>query len=117
MTRVIILFYFSLSSLGKFIGEGSEILFWEECWEMNVALKNVFPRFYNSYLNKYVCEMREWRDGKWKWRRDLLEREKIMFIELIHVVKRCMLTQGSKDQWKWGANNENYIKWKWHTSH
>lgn len=92
-----------VKGLEKVISEGKDSFFWEERWAGNTALKESFPRLYSVCHEKRVrvSEMGEWREGEWRWRRGLFERDQLMLNNLIDVINRFPLKQGVKDRWKW----------------
>ena len=63
-------------------GTRKEIVFWEDNWVGNGALKEVFPRLFSLSLSKEskVAEFGAWNNGQWAWtfawRRSLFEWEK-----------------------------------------
>ena len=64
------------------IGNGDSVLFWDDCWADNGALKHVYPRLFSlsSCKDAKVTELGKWINGSWEWqitwKRSLFEWEK-----------------------------------------
>jgi len=74
-------------------GTGKEIVFWEDNWVGNGALKEVFTRLFSLSLSKEskVAEFGAWNNGQWAWtfagRRSLFEWEKQLECQFSQVVQ------------------------------
>ena len=52
------------------VGNGKDILFWEDNWLGYGSLKNRFPRLFSIFVNKEVSlsECGTWDNNVWAWR-------------------------------------------------
>ena len=88
-------------------GTGKEIVFWEDNWVGNGALKEVFPRLFSLSLSKEskVAEFGAWNNGQWvctfAWRRSLFEWEKQLECHFLQVVQGVCLDLEKEDSWVW----------------
>ncbi|XP_068487140.1 uncharacterized protein [Phaseolus vulgaris] len=89
------------------LDNGKSILFWEDVWMGNIALKGIFPRLFSLSLNKesLLEDCGNWSNGVWKWnlewRRSLFEWEKTHVCQLYEEVSGLGLELGSVDWWSW----------------
>ena len=51
------------------VGDGKEVLFWEDNWAGRRALKSVFPRLFSLSVSKAskVVELGNWNNNRWEW--------------------------------------------------
>jgi len=91
------------------VGDGKDVLFWEDCWLGQDALKRVFPRLFSMCPIKdaKVAEIGSWSDGVWVWHlawcRSLFEWEKPLVDQLYQALLEVSLVLGEADKWVWKA--------------
>ncbi|GKV42979.1 hypothetical protein SLEP1_g50328 [Rubroshorea leprosula] len=89
------------------MGEGNTVRFWKDMWTGNQSLADQFPALFrvSSRKEDRICNMGEWRDGKWewfvRWRRSLFEWEKNKWSELQALLDISKPVQEQKDKWEW----------------
>jgi len=89
------------------VGTGKDVLFWEDNWVGNGALKNAFPRLFSLSSSKAstMVEFGDWNNGKWEWkfvwRRNLFEWEKQLAGLLSQEVQVESLDLEKEDRWVW----------------
>jgi len=89
------------------IGEGKDILFWEDRWLNGESLKSSFPRFFSisSSKNAKVSELGYWSNGDWvwqlSWRRSFFEWEKSLAEQLRQLLLEARVVSGEVDGWIW----------------
>ncbi|KAJ9561074.1 hypothetical protein OSB04_006234 [Centaurea solstitialis] len=95
------------NSIGKEVGNGESIRFWEDSWITGESLKNKFERLYRLESNKRVLVAErgeflgeDWR-WKWDWRREPRGRERSEFDELQNLLKEVHPKRGTLDRLVW----------------
>jgi len=84
------------------LGNGKNILFWEDVWAGNIPLRLESPKLYDccSIKNILVCDC--WYEGEWRidFRRSFGTSEVLMWEHLMDKLKNISISD-SKDQAKW----------------
>ena len=99
--------------IGKKIGSGCSVSFWEDKWVGEVTFKEKFQRLYEMSNQKgmMVAELGEWVGNEWKWkfewRRALFMWELPLFDAFLQVTENIHLKQGIMDSWCWKYDVDN----------
>lgn len=94
-------------ALSRRVGDGRVFSFWGENWMGNGVFKELFPRLFllSSQQEARICEMGEWRDGRWSWnfswRRPLLQREQVRVDDLLRLISCFSPSLTVQDEWTW----------------
>lgn len=89
------------------LGNGRDILFWNEIWVGEEKLSITFKRLYNMTTTKdaTIFDMSVWRDGSWNWklhwRRDLFIWEQGLMESLLNILHNTQVQHDGCDSWVW----------------
>ncbi|KAG2597223.1 hypothetical protein PVAP13_5KG192707, partial [Panicum virgatum] len=92
------------------LGDGRNILFWEDVWVGDIPLKLEFPKRYEYSYNKNCLVSECWIEGEWKinFRRSFGHDELLQWEQLLHIISQKTISETS-DQVKWVLEkNGNY---------
>ena len=79
------------------LGNGENILFWEDVWAGNIPLKLEFPKLYDYCYNKNCLVSDCWVEGEWRieLRRSLDMAELLQWEQLLHTLNQKIISDAS----------------------
>lgn len=100
-------FKFLSSGMCMVVGNGHNVLFWQDEWIEGVILKDKFPQMFALASNKTgsVNEFGAWVNGDWRWkinlRRSIFGWERAQWSGLLQMITGIILTENMEDKLVW----------------
>lgn len=94
----------------RVVGDGKLVSFWDECWVGDVKLKQKFKRLFelSEQRDSVVGGVGEWEGERWnwkfRWRRDLFEREKQLLEVFMQEISAVQILKDKQDGWSWAGD-------------
>ncbi|KAG2546014.1 hypothetical protein PVAP13_9KG028826 [Panicum virgatum] len=78
------------------LGDGRNILFWEDVWVGDIPLRLEFPNLYEYSYNKNCVVSECWIEGEWKmnFRRSFGQDELLQWEQLLHIISQKLEVRG-----------------------
>ncbi|XP_071692610.1 uncharacterized protein [Rutidosis leptorrhynchoides] len=102
------------NSFVRCVGEGRDILFWEDTWAGDQCFKDKFSRLYRLEENKHVMvnERVSWSNTGasvgWRWIRPPRGRNMGDIAEMVQTINGVVRGENGRDFWKWVFNRDGY---------
>ncbi|XP_071728774.1 uncharacterized protein [Rutidosis leptorrhynchoides] len=95
------------NSFVRIIGEGRDILFWDDIWVGEQCFKDKFPRLHRLEINKnaQVKDRVVWSSSgaalDWQWCREPRGTNVDDIQELVRIINGVVLADSGRNKWKW----------------